>query len=363
MQVKVKDLQAGCILTEDVYSITNRPIIPKQTILTDELIAVLNAFLISSVEIGNVLVNGTPFICEGDTVGNGEGADFTSAFLQAVQESKEEFKLWQSGIPVNITRIRQILMPLLEKMESNPGMIFPLHRLSNEEEYFYQHMAAVGLISAFIAAKQNYSKGEIVQAGLAGFLADCGMSKVEQAILQKKSTLTAKEYEEIKHHVSFSYNMVKNIPFLNEGAKLAVIQHHERMDGSGYIFGLKGKKIHPMAKIVAVADTFHAMTSERLYRSKQSPFKVIELIKQNYFGKFDLETVKSLENGMVHLSKGSLVKLSNGETGEILAVNKHLPMRPLVQILESGHILNMLDDKSLFIEEMIENTPSICKVP
>ena len=140
-----------------------------------------------------------------------------------------------------------------------------------------------------------------MQAALAGFLADCGMSKVDQFILQKKPTLTARRIEVIKFHVSYSYNMVKNIPFLNEGTKLAVIQHHERMDGSGYIFGLKGKKIHPMAKIVAVADTFHAMTSERLYRSKRSPFKVIELIKQDYFGKFDLETVKSLESGMMHL--------------------------------------------------------------
>ena len=359
MQVKVKELQAGCILTEDVYSMTNRPIIPKQTVLTDELISILHAFLIPSVEVGNVLVNGTPFIREGDTVLNDKKHDFTSAFLQAVQEGKGEFKLWQSGIPVDITRIRQILMPLLEKMENNPDSIFLLHRLSNEEEYLYQHMAAVGLISAFIAAKQNYSKGEVVQAALAGFLADCGMSKVEQAILQKKTTLTAKEYEEIKFHASYSYNMVKNIPFLNEGAKLAVIQHHERIDGSGYIFGLKGKEIHPMAKIVAVADTFHAMTSERLNRSKQSPFKVIELIKQNYFGKFDLETVKSLESGMIHFSKGSLVRLSNGETGEILAVNEKFPVRPLVKIQQSGVILNMLEDKSLFIEEMIDNTSSI----
>ena len=84
---------------------TNRPIIPKQTVLTDELIAILNAFLIPSVEVGNVLVNGTPFIREGGTVQNDKEYDFTSAFLQAVQESKEELKLWQSGIPVDIPEL------------------------------------------------------------------------------------------------------------------------------------------------------------------------------------------------------------------------------------------------------------------
>ena len=359
MRVKVNTLQTGCILTEDVYGMTNRPIIAKQTVLTNELIDILKSFLIPAVEVGSVMVNGNSLICEGGLEESYERNDFTTMFLRTVQESKKEFHLWQSGVPVDITRIRTILLPLLEKMEENPAGIFQLHHLSIDEEYLYQHMVALGLISAFIAGRQNYSKGEIVQTALAGFLADCGMAKVNSSILRKKSTLTAKEYEEIKYHASYSYNMVKNIPLLNEGTRVAIIQHHERLDGSGYIFGLKGNSIHPTAKILAVADIFHAMTSERLYRSKQSPFKVLELMQQDYFGKFDLSAIKALEEGFVNLSNGSIVKLSNGETGEVLKVNNKLPTRPLIKLLKSEKIVNLLNEKQLFIEEITHNLQGV----
>ncbi|MBB6445403.1 HD-GYP domain-containing protein [Bacillus benzoevorans] len=359
MRVLVRELQPGCILIEDVYGMTNRPLIPKQTVLTNELIAILQAFLVPSVEIGSVLVNGTAFIPDGNAVQNGEKDDFITAYLHAVQASKAEFKLWQSGVPVDITRIRMILLPLLEKIETGPDNISLLHRLSNEEEYLYQHMTAVGLISAFIAARLKFSKGEIVQTALAGFLADCGMSKIESSVLQKKSPLTAKEYKEIKFHASYSYNMAKNIPFLSEGAKVAIIQHHERMDGSGYIFGLKGNEIHPKAKIIAAADIFHAMTSERLYRSKQSPYKVLELMEQDYFGKLDLAVIKALGEGIIHLSQGSIVKLSNGEIGEVLAVNRNHLVRPLVKITNTGQLINMLEERFLYIDEIIGLSQSV----
>ena len=71
--------------------------------------------------------------------------------------------------------------------------------------------------------------------------------------------------------------MVQHVSLLKEGAKVAIIQHHERLDGSGYPFGLTNNKIHTVAKIIGVADTYHAMTSERLYRKKQSPFKVLRI--------------------------------------------------------------------------------------
>ena len=78
--------------------------------------------------------------------------------------------------------------------------------------------------------------------------------------------------------------------------KLAILQHHERLDGSGYPRGDKMEQISVFSQILAVADVFHAMTSERIYRSKESPFKVIELIKEEEFGKFDIKVVQALHD-------------------------------------------------------------------
>lgn len=364
MHVKTKDLISGCILKEDIFSMTNRPIVAKNTILTEETIEILNLFLIKSVEVDKTLMTGQSFTppevllnfdqkkeLTHDSSNTNSEKDFTRQFLQATQEYKENFQLWQSGLPVDISRIRLILLPLLEEMKASE--IFSLHHLSNNQEYPFQHAVAVGLLCGFIANQLRYSKGDIVQAALAGILADCGMAKVGPGILVKKAALTEKEFEDIKNHPKYSYQMIQHISLLKEGMKVAVFQHHERLDGSGYPFYLKDNKIHEVAKIIAVADTFHAMTSERLYRKKQSPFKVLELMQQDYFGKFDITALKALSNGLIKLSIGSKVKLSDGQFGNVLFIPESSPTRPLIGIDGNDKIINLEENRHLYIEDIL----------
>ena len=364
MRVSTNDLIAGCILSEDIFGLTSRPIIEKNTVLTDELIEILHLFLVPNVEVEKTLVVGTPFHAI-EVVGMDEHEnkkdplythsedDFITLFLQAAQEYKKEFLLWQSGLPIDISKVRMILLPLLDITIKRPSEIFSLHHLSNNEEYNDQHAVAVGLLCSFIARKLNYSKGEVVQAALAGILADCGMAKVSPRILQKKTALTPREYEEVTNHPKFSYQMIQHVSLLKEGAKVAIIQHHERLDGSGYPFGLTNNKIHTVAKIIGVADTYHAMTSERLYRKKQSPFKVLELMRQDYFGKYDLSILTALSTGILNFTIGSKVRLSNGQLGEVFYIAEKSPTRPLIKILGTEQIMNLEENRHLFIEEII----------
>lgn len=363
MRVKIKELKEGCILTEEVFSRTSRPIIPNKTVLTKELIEYLQAFLIKDVKVQKTLVNGIPFI-PSETIEEDNNKKeietekereltLSELFLQSVRDYKKEFSAWQSGLPLDITKVRSIILPLIEKLDGNESHIFNLHHLSTEKEYLYQHSIAVGLLSAFIGKKLNYSKGDIVQLALAGCLADCGMAKITATLLNKTSSLSASEFEEIKNHPTYSYRMIQNSSLLRDAAKLGIFQHHERLDGSGYPLGEKIDKIHPFAKIIAVADTFHAMTSARLYRKKQSPFKVLEMILQDNFGKFDIPVIKALQSGIMNFSIGSKVKLSDGQVAEILFIEDHSPTRPLVQLLDTQEIIHLDKNRNIFIEEVI----------
>jgi len=357
MRVKISELQEGCILTEDVMSLTNRPIIPSKTILTQELIQYLKAFLISEVTVQRTLVNGTPFIpseiIEEENVE--ELADvniiFTELFLEAVRDYKKEFSKWQSGLPLDITKVRAILIPLIETLDNHAEEIFFLHHLSTEKEYLYQHSVAVALLSAFLGKKLNYQQGDIVQLALAGCLADCGMAKVPARLINKNDALSSAEYEEIKNHPTYSYQMIQGSNLLRDDAKIAIYQHHERLDGSGYPRG--DKKIHRFAKVIAVADTFHAMTSARLYRQKQSPFKVLEMIMEDSFGKFDLSVIKALQSGLMNFSIGSKVKLSDGEMAEILFIEEKSPTRPLIKIIDTNEIVQLEKHRNIYIEEVV----------
>ncbi|WP_246197331.1 HD-GYP domain-containing protein [Cytobacillus depressus] len=366
MRVHIKELREGCILSEDVFSLTNRPIVSKKTILTDELIHILEIFLIKEVEVEKLLVNGTAFIPTdslSDDLSPGpevkesiiaSNASLEDLFLLAVQEYKKEFKNWQSGLPIDISKVRNIMLPLIEKAETKSSSLFSIHHLSTNEEYVYQHSVAVGLLSAFIGRKLKLSKGDIVQLAIGGCLSDCGMAKIDSSILFKNSALTLQEFEEIKRHPAYSYKMVQNISLLRDTTKLGIFQHHERLDGSGYPFGEQSNKINTFAKIIGVADTFHAMTCNRLYRRKQSPFKVLEMMLQDMFGKYDIAAMQAIGSGFMTFSIGSNVKLSDGQTAEILFIDEKAPTRPLVKIISNGEVFHLEKHRQLYIEEVLK---------
>lgn len=356
MLVKVEELTEGCIVDKDVYSLTNRPIVPENTVLTDKLISFLKAFLIKEVHIKKYLVDGKPFnpdilIQEESKVADKTKMSLIETFLTSVNEFKKEFNSWRAGAQVNVARIREIILPLLENLKRED--LFKLHHFSTEKEYLYQHSIAVGLLSAFIGEKIGYGKGDIVQLAVAGCLCDCGMAKIEESIINKSTALTERDFEEIKKHPGYSYRMIQNSPLIKEGAKIAIFQHHERLDGSGYPLGEKDAKIHPFAKIFAVSDTFHAMTSERVYRKKQSPFKVLEMMLQDNFGKFDIVSLNALQSLLINFSIGSTVKLTNGQFAEILFIHEKSPTRPLVKILDTEEIINLERNREIFIEEVL----------
>ncbi|MEH7123439.1 HD-GYP domain-containing protein [Bacillus sp. JJ1773] len=362
MRVNIKELREGCIISEDIYSLTNRPIVTKKSILTKELIHILNVFLIEEVAVEKLMVNGSVFIPKEYIIDERETKEAPSEnngcledmFLIGVQNFKREFKNWQSGLPIDISKIRSIMLPLVDKSEANPSDLFSLHHLSTNDEYLYQHSVAVGLLSAFIGKKLKYNKGDVLQLALSGCLSDAGMAKVKPSILFKNSTLTLQEFEEIKRHPVYSYKMVQNISLLKETTKLGIFQHHERLDGSGYPFGEQNNKISSFAKIIAVADTFHAMTSNRLYRKKQSPFKVLEMMLQDMFGKYDIAAMHAIGSGFMTFSIGSSVKLSNGQIAEIMFLEEKTPTRPLVKINQTGEIFHLEKHRQLYIEEVIK---------
>lgn len=354
----IKDLQEGCVLSKDVMNKTNRPIMLQKTIITKELIDVLHAFLIKEVSVQKVMVNGKSFIpneiidYEEAEVAFNE-VSFNATYLLAVQQFKRLFKGWQAGASLDVTEVRKVFIPLLEKALLFEKDIFSLHHYSTKEDYFYHHAISVGIISGYLAKKLNLNKGDVVQVALAGCLSDAGMAKIPTKILEKKTSLTFDEYTEVKKHPVYGSMMLQKSSSLKKDVKVAILQHHERLDGSGYPLGEVGSKLHIFSKIVAVADVYHAMTSERIYRIKQSPFKVIEMIMHDDFGKFDIQVVNALASGVVQFGIGSTIKLSNGYNGEVVFMNTRYPTRPIVRIEENNQMIYLEKERDLFIVEAL----------
>lgn len=358
--VKTKYLVKGCILSKDINGLTNRPIMNKKTILDEELLNVLQGFLIEQVSVEKTLIDGSNFVPkeiidyeheEGKE--KEEEASFVTQYLKAVQMYKNLFTNWQAGSKVDAGEVRKIIIPLFEKAMQHPYQILMLHHYCNKDEYLYHHAISLGLLSGYIAHKMKYDVANVNQIIMGGCLADCGMAKISNRVLIKTTNLTYQENEEIRKHPIYSHQLIQSSVILKDIIKSAILDHHERMDGSGYPSNKKGEMLHIFPKIISVADVYHAMTSERIYRKKQSPFKVMEMIMQDDFGKFDITIVNILLAGITQFSIGSRVKLNNGVFAEIIFVETNSPTRPLVKVINSQELINLSKTRSLYIEEIL----------
>ncbi|MFC8506110.1 HD-GYP domain-containing protein [Streptomyces sp. NPDC057411] len=133
-----------------------------------------------------------------------------------------------------------------------------------KDRYTRGHSERVGRASELIARELGMAEPRLEVVRFAGILHDVGKLGVPTRVLRKDGPLTPEERRIIELHPEYGHEMVRGIGFLGE-ARTAILHHHERMDGSGYPYGLKGHQIPEYARVVAVADAFDAMTSTRSY--------------------------------------------------------------------------------------------------
>jgi HD-GYP domain-containing protein (c-di-GMP phosphodiesterase class II) len=356
MLVKTEQLVEGCILAKEVKAITAKPIMTKRTVLTNKHIEILESFLVENVEIEAFLSNGQPFNPQLLSMLDKKPREdsFLQMYLKTTQAYKKMYEGWQSGTPIDYAAVRKSIIPMIEKSLLHQDEVFTLYHYSNEDEYIFHHSVAVSLIAAAIASSLGYRKKDIIQVGIAGFLMDCGMSRIDQKILKNVAVLKKEEFAQIKEHPIFSYQMVSKQAVIQDEIKLAVLQHHERYDKSGYPFGLAEDKIHQYTKILAVADVFHAMTSSRKYRSKQSPFKVVEQLRHETFGKYDLAIVQALTNNVCNFSVGNKIRLSNRKIAEVVFIDATSPSRPMVREVDTDKFVTLKQELDIYIEEVLK---------
>ena len=357
--INVSELRLGKVVAEDIFANTQYPIILKNTKITHEHLVVFKAFNITSILVFKDEIDEAALTTDQTNeeiiykVEIPQVTYFETQYNESIQYIKKEFSNWQAGAKIDLTKIRGYMIPLIEVVLENRAYIFDLNSYSNAKDYLYHHCIATGLISGVLTQKLGFERGICIQMAMAGMLADCGMAKIPVRIRDKKTTLNESEFLEIRKHPIYSYQMVKDLTALKTDMKVAIFQHHERLNGTGYPKGDKGDKISIYSQIIAVADVYHAMTSERLYRTKQSTFKVIEMIKEAEFGKFDIKVVQALIDAVADLPIGTHVELSNLELGEVMFINPYAPTRPLVKLFSSGEIIDLSSLRNYYITRVI----------
>lgn len=160
-----------------------------------------------------------------------------------------------------------------------------------KDEYTKGHSARVAYYAKEIARRMQLGEEEVRKIGYIAMLHDCGKIGIPDQVLQKPDSLTGEERSVIKEHTIMGGKVLENFTEI-EGLKDGALYHHERFDGTGYPFGLKGKEIPFYARIIGVADSFDTMNSDRVYRERLPKERILEELKKNAGTQFDPEIVK-----------------------------------------------------------------------
>jgi HD-GYP domain-containing protein (c-di-GMP phosphodiesterase class II) len=350
--VAVSMLKSGERIIEDVHTPLGGVLFEKNRILSSKDIEILQAFMVRYVSIE--VKSADIFDGSRDAHEHTQAPNSTLAFYKEYDTLykvlKRVFDLAATGGDLPILELRIQLEKVLQHIRHYNLLTFSPRR-SNFQDYLIHNGIMVALSSYQLARWCGFQEKDWIPIAISGLLHDIGNSRIDEAILHKPNLLTESEYETLKKHTIIGYNILKNVPALNDGIKFCALQHHEREDGSGYPLGVKSDKIHDYPKLVAVTDMFHAMTTHRLYKNATSPYLVLEELVKESFGRLDPRIVRTFVSNVTQFHNGMIVKLNNNVHGEIVFTDRNNPTRPMVNV--NGKIINLAQDRSFYIMEVV----------
>ncbi|ACB85691.1 HD-GYP domain-containing protein [Natranaerobius thermophilus] len=320
----VFQLKEGMKLSKDVNSKSGATLVPKGVILSKKTIKFLINWGIKSVLIEE----------EEEQITRGRGhsqAKFKKEYFETTEKVISFMEGLKGSKAIELDEVKEIAQELVTYSD-DINSVKLLTEVKDKDYYTYQHSINVGIYASLLGRWLGYCTNDIKNLSLAGLLHDIGKTQIPDEVLLKPESLTDKEFEIIKNHPIYGYELLKPCEDLSPEINIAVLQHHERENGSGYPFGITGEKIHSYSKIISVVDIFDAITSNRVYKGRNSPFEAIREVRDKSFQDLNPEIAYTFFKRISEFFVGSTVIFNDGSIGKIVFLNKNDPTRPLVQI-------------------------------
>lgn len=237
------------------------------------------------------------------------------------------------------TYINSIAEELLDDILSNKNVLVSLVDIKSMDNQSYQHSVNVAIISLVMGISLKMRKEELIELCLGALLHDIGKTFISKEITMKNDELTEEEEKIYQSHTVRGYEYLKEHSSLKDSSRKVVLEHHERIDGLGYPYKIKGNYIHKFSKIVSIANVYDILTSDSTYRKAIPPSDALEFIMAHVNTLFDFEYVNIFSKIIIAYPAGTIVKLSNGDIGRVMSTPPNYPLRPNVKILKSSNEL------------------------
>jgi HD-GYP domain-containing protein (c-di-GMP phosphodiesterase class II) len=346
--LSVSELKPGMVIAREISS-DNTLLISKGSVVNEKIIAKLKQKLVfEKIEIYS----------------NDEGKPaqvpvVNRKSVEDIRESFEQLSLNAEDILANLGNdnfegmkdIRSFSKKIQEELNSTSAIVKNVVLYGSGQDSIYRHSVNVAALSCILGGWIGLEESKINLLTYSAILHDYGKTKLNRVLLYKVEALTKAELKEIRNHPVLGYEDIKRIQYLDSSVSYGVLMHHERLDGSGYPFGIKDEKIHSFAKIIAIADVFDAINSNRSYKKSKGPFEVLEIIQNESLGKLDYEYCKVFLDHIINYYIGEKVLLNTGEVCKIVQINTNDLSRPL--LLKDSGFVDLKKETNLFVMELV----------
>lgn len=262
-----------------------------------------------------------------------------------------EHSILNNLMDLDVNKVQENAKALVDDMLENSVKMTDIVFIKDYDNYTYQHSLSVGYMAAVCGLASGFTKDEIENLTCAGLLHDIGKIKIDKEIINAPRRLTPEEYSIVQTHSKLGYEMLQRESYaISATVRVAVYEHHENEDGSGYPRQIIGDGIHKFAQIIHLCDVFDALTSDRSYREPMSRIDALDFIKNNTGTMFNPFFSVVFSKVTPPYPTGSVVEFAPNRSAIVVANDIIDLYNPLIRIIGTGEDIKLADAKMIFSE-------------
>lgn len=263
-----------------------------------------------------------------------------------------------NGKEEGIERARTLVGGMVETLQGDSETMVHLLNLKDADRLAYFHSLNVSILSLITGREMGMEEDQLKALGTGALMHDVGKLKIPKKVLLKKPPLSKAEQDYMRMHPQFGFDMTFGLANVSQPILDVILQHHERISGKGYPQGLTGDRINLFAAVTAVADFYDNLCNRRIDERKYTPHEAVSLMYQNYRSELRTDILVSFIRGIGVYPPGTLVELSDGNRGMVIALGKDTKIKPTVLVYAEkepvdGPILLDLAEEDLKVERTL----------